>query len=159
MNDLRQHVLVWVAFEFLQSEGMIHVLRELKFLPDADRDLDALLESAEQIGGFGLMGQLVESHHGAGIWVAPAGEPGLQLMIPWQYVRSVVTAQESGNSKTFGLLRDLMRKNGQPKPGSNGTHLPVPHAPGTHAPADSGQGPKDGETDGGSAKGGAVPLP
>jgi hypothetical protein len=83
------------------------------FLPPAE-ELEEYIRSAEAAGGFAMTGTLAESRHGAGIWISPVGSPGLELMVPWQFVKSVVTA-ESAESKVFGLMRDFARSNGAAK--------------------------------------------
>ena len=54
-----------------------------------------------------MTGRLAEANHGAGIWISPVNVPGLELMIPWTLVRSVVTAESAQSSKAFGLMSDL----------------------------------------------------
>lgn len=102
----RRHVLVWVAAEFLESEGMLHILHESGAIPYPDQTWEKIVEAAENSGGFALSGRLVESNHGAGIWIAPASGTGIEIMIPWHFVRSVVTASEHLHTKIFGLNRD-----------------------------------------------------
>ena len=107
MSEPRRHVLIWVAPEFLKSSGMIQLFTEASiFVPPQD-DLDEYIRSAEEAGGFAMTGQLAEANHGAGIWISPVTVPGLELMIPWQLVKSVVTAESTGSSKAFGLMSDL----------------------------------------------------
>jgi hypothetical protein len=101
----RRHVLVWVAPEFLESEGMLHILHESGAIPDQEQDWEKIVAAAEDSGGFGLGGMLVDSNHGAGIWISPPNGPGLEIMIPWHFVRSVVTASEHLQGKIFGLAR------------------------------------------------------
>ena len=92
MSEPRRHVLIWVAPEFLKSSGMIQLFTEASiFLPPLN-DLDEYIHSAEAAGGFAMTGRLVEANHGAGIWISPVNVPGLELMIPWHLVKSVVTA-------------------------------------------------------------------
>ncbi len=100
-----RHVLVWVDAEFLESEGMLHILQESAVIAGGEQDWEKLVAAAENSGGFALGGILVESNHGAGIWISPADSPGLEIMIPWHFVRSVVTASEQLQSKIFGLAR------------------------------------------------------
>jgi len=100
-----RHVLVWVDAEFLESEGMLHILQESGALGVGEHDWEKLVAAAEDSGGFALGGLLVESNHGAGIWISPPDTPGLEIMIPWHFVRSVVTASEQLQSKMFGLAR------------------------------------------------------
>ena len=107
MSEPRRHVLIWVAPEFLKSSGMIQLFTEASiFLPPQD-DLDEYIHSAEAAGGFALTGKLAEANHGAGIWISPNNVPGLELMIPWNLVKSVVTAESTQSSKAFGLMHDL----------------------------------------------------
>ena len=100
-----RHVLVWVDAEFLESEGMLHILRECGAISGGEEDWEKLVAAAEDSGGFALGGMLVESNHGAGIWISPPNMAGLEIMIPWRFVRSVVTASEHLQSKIFGLAR------------------------------------------------------
>ena len=103
----QQHVLVWVAPQFLQSSGMLRILKEAEFFSIPEEAWDKFIQSAEEAGGFALGGRLVESNHGAGIWISPLNVHGLELMIPWPFVRSVVTAQDPQSPKMFGLMADL----------------------------------------------------
>ena len=100
-----RHVLVWVDAGFLESEGMLHILQESGAIAGGEQDWEKLVAAAEDSGGFALGGMLVESNHGAGIWISPPHTPGLEIMIPWHFVRSVVTASEPLQSKMFGLAR------------------------------------------------------
>jgi hypothetical protein len=59
--------------------------------------------SAEAGGGWAITGLLVESQHGAGVWIAPEKSPGLELMIPWSYVRGIVTAETPKTKQILGL--------------------------------------------------------
>jgi hypothetical protein len=68
------------------------------------------VEAAENTGGFALGGTLVDVHHGAGIWIAPPGDAGLEIMIPWQFVRSVVTAHEQQSARMFGLAAEAVKR-------------------------------------------------
>jgi len=103
--DPRRHVLVWVAAEFLESEGMLHILHESGAIPGQEQDWEKIVAAAEDSGGFAIGGILVDSNHGAGIWISPSSGPGLEIMIPWHFVRSVVTASEHLQDKIFGLSR------------------------------------------------------
>ena len=125
MNEPQRHVLIWVAPEFLKSSGMIQLFTEASiFLPPQD-DLEAYIRSAEAAGGFAMTGRLAEAHHGAGIWISPINVPGLELMVPWHLVKSVVTAESTQPSKAFGLMSDLAqtgagaRKQREPSTGRN----------------------------------------
>jgi len=109
MTEPRRHVLIWVAPEFLKSSGMIQLFTEAGiFLPPQD-DLDEYIHSAETAGGFAMTGSLAEANHGAGIWISPVNVPGLELMIPWNLVRSVVTAESTQSSKAFGLMSERVQ--------------------------------------------------
>jgi hypothetical protein len=111
MSEPRRHVLIWVAPEFLKSSGMIQLFTEASiFIPPQD-DLDEYIHSAEAAGGFAMTGRLAEANHGAGIWISPVNVPGLELMIPWNLVKSVVTAESTQSSKAFGLMSDLAQPN------------------------------------------------
>ncbi len=104
MSEARRHVLIWAAPEFLKSPGMIQIFKEAGiFLPPVD-ELEAYFHSAEDAGGFALTGKLVEANHGVGIWICPVDVPGLELMIPWQFVKSVVTAADPPSSKIVAVL-------------------------------------------------------
>jgi hypothetical protein len=107
MSEPRRHVLIWVAPEFLKSSGMIQLFTEASIFVPPQNDLDEYIRSAEEAGGFAMTGRLAEVNHGAGIWISPVTVPGLELMIPWQLVKSVVTAETSESSKAFGLMSDL----------------------------------------------------
>ena len=103
MNETRRHVLVWVAPEFLASSGMIRLFTEAGiFLPRED-NLDEYIHAAKGAGGFALTGILVQAGHGAGVFISPLRVPGLELMIPWQFVKTIVTAEASQSSRIFGL--------------------------------------------------------
>jgi hypothetical protein len=107
MTQERQHVLVWVAPQFLESGGISRLLREAEFFSLSDEEWEEFVEAAGKAGGFALSGRLVESNHGAGIWISPLNIQGLELMIPWGFVRSVVTAQDAASPKMFGLMNEL----------------------------------------------------
>ena len=104
MSELRRHVLIWVAPEFLKSSGMIQLFTEAGIFSPPDDDLDEYIRAANLAGGFALTGRLVESGHGAGIWISPESVTGLELMIPWQFVKSVVTAESARSTGIFGLV-------------------------------------------------------
>ena len=109
MSEVRRHVLIWVSPEFLKSPGMIQIFKEAGiFLPPVD-ELEEYFHAAEDAGGFALTGRLVEANHGAGIWICPVNVPGLELMVPWQFVKSVVTAADPPSTKIFGLVTDLVK--------------------------------------------------
>ena len=112
MAEARKHVLLWLAPEFLHSSGMVRILTEAEFLTLPEAEWDKLIRSAEEAGGFALGGRLVEAHHGAGIWISPPSDQGLELMIPWAYVKGILTGQEPQSSKMFGLTTDFA-KNGR----------------------------------------------
>jgi len=114
-SEPRRHILVWVTAEYIQSEGMLHILQEAQAIPGYEDDWEKILDAAENTGGFALGGTLVEMHHGAGIWISPHADEALEIMIPWQFVRSVVTAQEPLSTKMFGLPSEPpKRKQGGP---------------------------------------------
>lgn len=111
MSETRRHVLLWIAPEFLKSPGMIRLFTEAGiFLPPED-DMDEYMRSAEAAGGFAMTGKLAEANHGAGIWISPTDILGLELMVPWQFIRSVVTAESPQAPRAFGLMRDLVQSN------------------------------------------------
>jgi hypothetical protein len=112
-SDQRREVLVWVAPEFLQSPGIVRILHEAELLPVPENKWDNFVRSAVESGGFALTGRLAEASHGAGIWISPESAPGLEVMIPWMFVRSVATAPELEARRIFGLARD--GKFNQPK--------------------------------------------
>src|ERR1700730_14377180 len=111
--ESRRHVLVWVAAEFLESEGMLHILQESGAIPGQEKNWEEIVEATENSGGFALGGELVDANHGAGIWISPPRDSGLEIMIPWHFVRSVVTAEEHRQIKSFGLAHESFKK----KPG------------------------------------------
>ena len=41
--------------------------------------------------------------------VCPVDVAGLELMVPWQFVKSVVTAADPPSTKIFGLVTDLVK--------------------------------------------------
>jgi len=86
---------------------MIQLFTEASIFLPPENDLDEYIHSAEAAGGFAMTGRLVESNHGAGIWISPVNVPGLELMIPWHLVKSVITAESTQSSKAFGLMSDL----------------------------------------------------
>ena len=113
-TESRRHVLVWVTKEFLESEGMLHILQESGAVPGQEKDWEKIVEACEDSGGFALAGTLVDVNHGAGIWISPPGDAGLEIMIPWHSVRSVVTAEEKHQIKIFGLVKELTQQPGKP---------------------------------------------
>ena len=102
MTSDRKHVLVWVSQEFLHSGGMLRILEETGLMESGVPEA-LLAESAEAAGGCAITGLLVESQHGAGIWIAPEKSPGLELMIPWSFVRALVTAESPKTKQILGL--------------------------------------------------------
>src|SRR5215472_8514078 len=115
MSETRRYVLLWIAPEFLKSPGLLRLFTEAGiFLPPED-DMEEYMRSAEAAGGFAMTGKLAEANHGAGIWISPAEIPGLELMVPWSFVKSVVTAESPESSPAFGLMRDLVQSNGAGK--------------------------------------------
>jgi hypothetical protein len=114
-NQARSHVLVWVDKTFIESEGMLHILRETGVLVTKNADWEKVVEAAENSGGFALSGTLMDEHHGAGIWIKPEGDSGLEIMIPWGAVRSVVTATEPTSTKIFSLVNVLSGRKGSSK--------------------------------------------
>ena len=115
--DPRRHVLVWVTPEYIQSEGMLHILQESEAIPGNQQGWEKILEASENTGGFALGGTLVEMHHGAGIWISPHADAGLEIMVPWQFVRCVITAQEPLSTKMFGLREGVSPRNSSDTPG------------------------------------------
>jgi len=115
MSDVRPHVLLWIAPEFLRSPGMIRLFTEAGIFVAPEGDMDQYMRSAEAAGGFAMTGKLAEANHGAGIWISPADIPGLELMVPWSFIRSVVTAESPQSSRAFGLMQDLVQSNGAGK--------------------------------------------
>jgi len=105
-SDRRRQALVWVAPEFLQSPGIMRILHEAELLPVPENKWEDFIRAAVETGGFALAGRLAESNHGAGVWISPESELGLELMIPWAFVRSVVTAPEFEARGVFGLAQD-----------------------------------------------------
>jgi len=103
MSEIRRHVLIWVLPEFLSSSGLTQVLREAGIFTTPENQMEDYVTAAHAAGGFALTGQLVEADRGPGIWLSPQHLPGLHLMIPWQFVASIVTAEEPVASRPFGL--------------------------------------------------------
>lgn len=101
MDSDRKHVLVWVSEDFLHA-GMLRILKETGLIP-SDMPEARMAESVEQAGGCAITGLLVESPSGAGVWIAPEAAPGLELMIPWGYVRGLVTAESPKTKQILGL--------------------------------------------------------
>jgi hypothetical protein len=101
MTDERKRVLVWVSQEFLHA-GMLRIVQETGLL-DADMSEDRVAEAVELAGGCALTGLLIEAQTGAGVWIAPEGSPGLELMIPWGFVRGMVTAESPKTKQILGL--------------------------------------------------------
>jgi hypothetical protein len=112
MSEPQRHVLIWVAPEFLKSSGMIRLFTEAGIFSPPENDLDGYIRSAEASGGFAMTGKLAEANHGVGVWISPVNVPGLELMIPWQFVKSVVTAESPQSSKAFGLMDKLTQPDG-----------------------------------------------
>lgn len=102
--------MIWVDKEFLESEGMLHILHETGLIADKKATWEMIVEAAENTGGFALSGMLAESNHGAGIWIAPPGDSSIQMMIPWRTVKSVVTAQEPHDPQVFDLRMSKGKK-------------------------------------------------
>ncbi len=112
MTEVRKHVLIWVAPEFLRSSGMVQLFTEAGIFVPPDDELEEYIRSAEAAGGFAMTGTLAELHHGSGIWISPISVPGLELMVPWQFVKSVVSADSPQSSKVFGLMNEMAQPNG-----------------------------------------------
>ncbi len=112
MSESPRHVLIWITPEFLKSSGMIQLFTEAGIVFPAGDQLEDYIQSAVNAGGFAVTGTLAEVNHGAGIWISPVETPGLQLMVPWQFVRSVVTAESPHPPKAFGLMRQMVEANG-----------------------------------------------
>ncbi|HEV2199430.1 MAG TPA: hypothetical protein VGR73_06400 [Bryobacteraceae bacterium] len=102
MVDERKHVLVWVSEEFLHSAGMLRILEETVLIEPGVTEA-RVAEGAEKAGGCALAGLLVDAQHGAGVWIAPENSPGLELMIPWTFVRGLVTAESPKQAHALGL--------------------------------------------------------
>lgn len=101
MTNDRKHVLVWVSEEFLHA-GMLRILQETGLISPEISEA-RMAASAEAAGGCALTGLLVESQTGAGVWIAPENTPGLEVMIPWGYVRGLVTAESPKTKQILGL--------------------------------------------------------
>ena len=115
MSEPRRHVLIWVVPEFLKSPGLMQLFTEASIFVPPETDMDEYIRAAEAAGGFAMTGSLAEAHHGVGIWISPPHEPGLELMIPWQFVKSVVTAEAPQTPRAFGIMTDLAQSNGTTK--------------------------------------------
>lgn len=112
MSEMKRHVLLWITPEFLRSSGMIRLFTEAGIFVPPEDDMDEYIRSAEAAGGFSMTGKLAQANHGAGIWISPAANPGLEVMVPWTFVKSVVTAESPQSSSAFGLMQDLVQSNG-----------------------------------------------
>ena len=112
MNEVRRHVLIWVVPEFLKSSGMVQLFTEAGIFTTPAEELQEYSQSAEAAGGFAMTGTLAEMGHGAGIWISPVNVPELELMVPWQFVKSVITAESPQASRVFGLRTDAARLKG-----------------------------------------------
>ena len=110
-SDNRLHALVWVDKEFLESEGMLHILHETGLIADKTANWETVVEAAENTGGFALSGLLAEANHGAGIWIAPAHGSSLQMLIPWRAVKCVVTAEKVHETEVFNLSKSRGKRN------------------------------------------------
>lgn len=117
MNVPDKHVLLWVAPEFLQSRGILRILEEVGAIVPKAGHPDEIMEAAVRAGGFAISGALIDSNHGAGIWLSPSESENLQLMIPWNFVRCSVMAAAPKASRIFGIAADLAKP-----------HLPGPSA-------------------------------
>jgi len=102
-EETPRHALVWITKDFLESEGMLRILEETGMMADRSGDWEKVVEAAENTGGFALTGTLTEIH-GPGIWIASPVDPGIQMLIPWHFIRCVVTAQEHPVSRMMGLM-------------------------------------------------------
>ncbi|HYL65478.1 MAG TPA: hypothetical protein VE077_22900 [Candidatus Methylomirabilis sp.] len=111
MTETRKHVLLWVKQEFLQSPGMLQILKETGIFSHPEEKWRELAEAAEVTGGFALSGKLVNCDHPAGVWISPPSGRGLEVLVPWHFVISLVTAEEPQSSKTFGLIIDEAERN------------------------------------------------
>jgi hypothetical protein len=94
---------------------MIQLFTEAGIFLPPENDLNEYIRAAEAAGGFAMTGRLAEANHGAGLWISPVNVPGLELMVPWQFVKTVVTAESPQSSKAFGLMSDLAQPNGASK--------------------------------------------
>lgn len=101
MTTDRKHVLVWVSEEFLHP-GMLRILQETGLI-NPEISEARMAQSMEAVGGCALTGLLVESQTGAGVWIAPEDTPGLEVMVPWGYVRGLVTAESPKTKQILGL--------------------------------------------------------
>ncbi len=124
MSEARRHVLIWVAPEFLKSSGMIQLFIEAGIFLPAEDELDEYIQSAEAAGGFAMTGKLAEANHGAGIWISPVNVSGLELMVPWKFVKSVVTAESPQSSRAFGLMSDLAQPEWDHQETARAAHRP-----------------------------------
>ena len=111
MTEARKHVLIWVKQEFLQSPGILQILKETGIFSCPEEKWRELAEAAEVTGGFALSGKLMDCDHPAGVWISPPGGHGLEVLVPWHFVISLVTAEEPQSSKTFGLIADAAERN------------------------------------------------
>jgi len=83
---------------------MLQILQETGIVSHQDEKWRELAQAAEASGGFALSGKLVDCDHPAGVWISPPSGHGLEVLIPWHFVISLVTAEEPQSSKSFGLI-------------------------------------------------------
>jgi hypothetical protein len=116
MAETRKHILIWVDPEFLRSSGMVQLFTEGGLLVLPERGLPEFIRSADEAGGFAMTGRLVDPFHGAGVWICPESALELEVMLPWHYVKSMVTAETPRMPKMFGLMTDLAETTPAGKP-------------------------------------------
>jgi len=90
---------------------MLQILEETGIFSHREENWRELVEAAEATGGFALSGRLVTCDHPAGVWISPPSGHGLEVLVPWHFVISLVTAEEPQSSKTFGLIIDAAERN------------------------------------------------
>jgi hypothetical protein len=61
VTETRKHVLLWVKQEFLQSPGMLQILKETGIFCHHEEKWRELAEAAEVTGGFALSGKLLST--------------------------------------------------------------------------------------------------
>jgi hypothetical protein len=87
---------------------MLQILNETGIFSHPQAEWRKLAEAAEQIGGFALSGKLITADHPAGAWICPPTGHGIEVLVPWHFIISLVTAEEPHSAKTFGLIADAV---------------------------------------------------
>ena len=112
VTETRKHVLIWVKQEFLQSPGMLQLLKETGIFSHPRRngansreaaEVNRRLRAQRKAGGLAIIRPACGFLH-------PVAS-GLEVLVPWHFVISLVTAEEPQSSKAFGLIIDEAERN------------------------------------------------